>query len=202
MTRLLLVRHGTTDAVGKVLSGRASGYPLNEAGLAQVHVLRDGLSALEIAAVYSSPLERAVQTAAVLASPRGLPVTVDERLSDIDFGAWSGRAISELRNDAKFLHFNRQRSLAQPPLGERISQVQARMVAALHERVMLHPQGTVAIVGHADPLRLAIAFFIGLAVDHAHRLEIEPASESTLEFLGDDVRLLHLNHKYPGVTDV
>lgn len=202
MTLLILVRHGTTDAVGKVLSGRAAGYPMNDAGWAQVRALSDGLAGLSIDAVYSSPLERALQTAAALASPRGLSASVDERLSDIDFGAWTGRAISELRNESSFWRFNKQRSLAEPPLGERISQVQARMVAALHDWIALYPQGTVAVVGHADPLRLAIAFFIGLALDHAHRLEIEPASASALEFVGDDVRLLHLNHKYSGVTAV
>ena len=196
MTLLILVRHGTTEALGKVLSGRAPGYSLNAEGWAQIRALKTGLATLHLDAVYTSPLERAMTTAAALASPRELPVRIDERLSDIHFGTWTGRAISELSHDPGFIHFNAQRSMGHPPGGERTSEVQARMVSALQEWVEQFPRGTLAVVGHADPLKLAIAFFIGLSADHARRLEIDPASTTALELVGHGARLLHLNQKY------
>jgi len=197
MTQLILIRHGSTDAVGKLLSGRAAGHALNTQGRAQIRALAAGLREVHLQAVYSSPLERARDTAAALASGRGLPVLEREALTDIDFGNWTGRAISELREDPLFVAFNCRRTLGHPPEGERICRVQARMVDTLQELIELHPSSAVAVVGHADPIRLALAFFIGIPVDLAHRLEVEPASASALELSADDVRLLYLNRTYP-----
>lgn len=192
MTMLCLVRHGTTDAVGAWLSGRMTGVPLNREGAEQAARLGAFFASAPLAAVYSSPLERAVQTATAIALSHGLPVQQRADLTDIDFGEWTGRSLNELRGDNAFHRFNQHRALGCPPKGEPAFDVQARMVRALSEIARLHPRSSVVVVGHADPLRAALAFFLGMSLDLALRLEISPGSVSRLE-LGEDVSLACLN---------
>ena len=192
MTVLCLVRHGTTDAVGNSLSGRMTGVPLNREGAEQAARLGSFFASAPLAAVYSSPLERALQTASAIALSHGLPVQERADLTDIDFGEWTGKSLNELRDDVTFRRFNQQRALGCPPKGEPASEVQARMVRASFEIARLHPRSSVVVVGHADPVRAALAFFLGMSLDLAQRLEISPGSISRLE-LDDDVRLGYLN---------
>ncbi|HEX3773337.1 MAG TPA: histidine phosphatase family protein [Polyangiaceae bacterium] len=193
MTLLLFVRHGATDAAGKVLSGRLGGFPLNALGQAEARAVSEMLSTVQLEAVYSSPLERALGTAERIAAARPLNVRVRESLTDIDFGAWSGRSIAELEGVDEFRRFNAHRAVAHVPEGERVGAVQARMVEAVAEITSTHPTGAVAVVSHADPIRFALAFFLGLALDHTHRLEIATGSISGLELNEYDARLLYLN---------
>jgi broad specificity phosphatase PhoE len=193
LTRLLLVRHGLTDAVGKLITGRLSGYPLNPAGQAEAEALADALSNRKLAAVYSSPLERALHTAARIASRHGLAVIEREALTDIEFGDWSAQAIATLETQAAFRRFNRHRAFCAIPNGERVVRVQARLVDALTDIAEAHPTSCVVVVSHGDPVRLAVAFFLGLPVDLAQRLEIGTGSVSELELFEDDVRLWSWN---------
>jgi len=114
VTTLCLVRHGTTDAVGSWLSGRMPGIPLNREGTEQAATLGAFFASAPLAAVYSSPLERALQTASAIALSHGLPVQQRADLTDIDFGDWTGKSLSELRDDPAFRRFNQQRALAGP----------------------------------------------------------------------------------------
>src|ERR1043165_6249400 len=96
-TLFLLVRHGQTPTTGKVLPGRAPGLHLADAGVAQAQVAADRIAALgKVDAIYSSPLERARQTAAPIAKARGLKVHVDKGLLECDFGEWSGGELKKL----------------------------------------------------------------------------------------------------------
>jgi len=193
MTLLLLIRHGSTDAVGKILAGRATGHELNALGVAEARALGSMLKSAELRAIYSSPLERALTTAEHIAAPHDTPVQVREALTDIDFGAWNGRRVSALIETDEFRLFNGHRSIACIPEGERVIDVQARMVQALLEIRSAHRNGTVAVVGHADPIRFALAYFLGLSIDHAHRLEVSPGSLAGLELSDHDARLLFSN---------
>src|SRR5688500_4381581 len=114
MTRLWLVRHGWCDPVGKSLAGRRSGVPLNSRGREQAERLARHFSRLDRwpSAVYTSPLERAVQTADPMAKALGLSILVDAELTDLDFGDWTGREIATLAGDPAWDRFNRARSLA------------------------------------------------------------------------------------------
>lgn len=169
-----------------------TGVPLNREGAEQAARLGTFFAGAPLAAVYSSPLERALYTASAIALSHGLPVQQRAELTDIDFGDWTGKSLSELRDDTAFRRFNQQRALACPPKGEPAFEVQARMVRALSEIARLHPRSRVVVVGHADPLRAALAFFLGISLDLARRLEISPGSVSQLEH-GEDVSLVCLN---------
>jgi probable phosphoglycerate mutase len=193
MTMLLLVRHGATDAAGKIITGRLPGYALNNQGRAQAAALAACLSTLKLEAAYSSPLERARDTAAAIALPHGLGVVERDAMTDIDFGQWNAQPIADLESVSAFRRFNAHRAFCSIPDGERMSAVQSRMVEALAEIAEAHPGGTVVAVSHGDPIRLAVAFFLGLAVDHVHRLEISTGSITALELNDADAKLHALN---------
>jgi broad specificity phosphatase PhoE len=193
MTLLFLVRHGETDAVGKLIPGRLPGYGLNEKGRAEAAVLAASLARSKLDALYSSPLQRARDTAAAIAEPHGIRVELSEALTDIDFGDWNGQALVGLESVAAFRHFNQHRAFCGIPKGERVSRVQSRIVDALAEIAEAHPDGTVVVVSHGDPIRLGIAFYLGLAVDHVQRLEIGTGSVTALELNDADAKLHTLN---------
>jgi probable phosphoglycerate mutase len=180
VTTFLLIRHATCDPVGKRLAGRAPGVSLNAEGREQATRLATWLAAVRVDAVYASPLERAQETAAYLAEPRGLPVHGDAAFTDIDFGEWTGRAIDTLADDAHWRRFNEFRSVTRPPGGELMLEAQARAVAGLDALALRHAGHTVVVVSHADVLRTVVGHFAGAPLDLFLRLEISPASVTTL----------------------
>jgi probable phosphoglycerate mutase len=193
MTTLLLIRHGMTDAVGRQLTGRLGGVHLNEQGRTEVEALSARLRSTPLAAVYASPLERAMETARAVAQPHALEVIPREALLESDFGTWSGRMLADLDTDVEFRRFNSNRSGTCPPAGEHMSVIQARMVNELLRIRDAHPDQSVAVVSHGDPLRAVICAFAGISIDLMQRLEISPASVSVLRLTPDSVSLLRLN---------
>ncbi|MFO7177344.1 MAG: histidine phosphatase family protein [Pseudomonadota bacterium] len=193
MTVLLLIRHGETDAVGRRLVGRLAGVPLNARGREQAERLGDALKTVPLAAVYSSPLERAVSTAEPIARGRGLSVDVREDLNEADFGEWTGLEFRELGARPEFVRWNAERSCTRPPGGEHVAEIQARMARELLEMTRRHPDATVAVVGHADPLRAALAYFLGMPSDLLLRIDLLPASISALRIVPGGPTLLAAN---------
>ena len=179
-TTVLLVRHGSNDYVGRALAGRSLGVHLNAAGRVEAGRLARRLAPLPIAAVYSSPLERAVETAAPLAVARSLDPRLVEAAAEIDFGEWTGRTIAELEADPLWRRFNTERSTTRPPGGELMAEAQARMVGAVEDLRAAHPGETIALVSHADVIRAALAHYAGIPLDAIGRFEIRPASVTTL----------------------
>jgi probable phosphoglycerate mutase len=205
MTLLFLVRHGNTDAVGRFLAGRRPGISLNAEGRAQATRAAEALAALHLAAIYTSPLERARETAGAIAraqeARRGpVEVRVSEALTDIDFGEWTGRSIEELRNRPDFHAFNVHRAGARPPGGEPICSVQARFVSQALHIVEAHAGERVALVAHLDPLRSLIGHFVGVPVELQRRLELAPGSISALRILQDESTLLFSNYTGPDLS--
>lgn len=193
MTTLLLVRHAHTDAVGRSLAGRAAGVALSPDGRVQAARLAARLASETLDAVYTSPLERAVRTAEAIAEPRGLQVAVEDGLTELDFGGWTGARIDTLEPDERWRRFNVFRSGTRIPDGELALEAQVRVVCALLRLRERHPQGTILAVSHADVIRMAVAHFIGMPIDLALRLEVDPASVSALELSDWGARLLALN---------
>lgn len=193
MTIFLLIRHALTDAVGKYLAGRSEDVPLNSLGLEQAAALSQRLAELPIAAVYSSPLERALRTAEALAQPRRLAVNVLDAINEFDLGAFGGRSVSELRSVSSWEHFNQFRSATRAPAGELMLEVQLRMVQTLEALHRQHGHDCIALVSHADPLRALLGYFLGVPLDLVQRFELEPASLSVLELEDYGARILKLN---------
>jgi probable phosphomutase (TIGR03848 family) len=193
MTKFLLIRHALTDSVGKRLSGRTPGVPLNAEGQAQAQQLAIRLADMPIAAIYSSPLARAVQTAAPIAAQHDLETSISEDFLELDFGNWTNCTFQELHDQPQFQRFNSFRSSTRIPGGELMLEAQARAVAGLGKLCAQHPGQTVAIVSHADILKAAVAYYAGIHLDLFQRLEISPASVSVLEIFEETARILLLN---------
>lgn len=194
MTTILLIRHATNDWVGERLAGRTPDVHLNEMGQQQAQGLADRLAHVAIRAVYSSPLERAVETAAPLASRLGLAVQVEAGLAEVEYGQWTGGALKDLRDSDLWRVLMLTPSLARFPEGESLGEVQHRVVATLECLRHRHPQETIVAVSHADVLKAAVAHYAGVHLDLFQRLVISPAAVSVVQFDGPGFpRLVRFN---------
>lgn len=182
-TTLLLIRHASNDLLkDDRMGGRMPGVHLNEQGRAEAEALAERLAHTDLAAVYSSPMERAQETARFIADRHGLEVRIHSGLHEVDCGQWSGQPIDHLREDPYWFPLRIYPSRVPFPGGEHSWEVQIRVLAALDEIQAAHPGRTVAVVSHADPIRLAVAHYIGLPIDLFRRLSITPASLTVVAF--------------------
>ena len=201
-TTILLIRHAMTNAVGVTLTSRTPGVDLSTEGLAQVLRLRERLRGVALAAVYSSPMARAIATAAPIARDRAIDVQVAEELNEVDFGDWTGLTFSELDAMPEWQQFNAARSTARVPNGETAADVQRRITSWLSARAEQHRGETIAPVSHADFIRNAVLYASATPLDLWHRFEISPASITALLYEDDVPRLLTVNERpysAPGV---
>jgi probable phosphoglycerate mutase len=193
-TVVLLVRHGKTPTTGARLPGRAPGLHLAEEGRRQAEAVARRLAGLRrLAAVYASPLERARETAAAIASAHGLAVRVDRDLADCDTGAWTGRPLGALRRRREWATVQRQPSAFRFPDGESFVEMLARMVGALARMVERHRGRTVVAVSHADPIKAALANVLGLHLDLFQRIVVAPASVSAIAYGREGATVLAVN---------
>lgn len=196
MPEFLLIRHGETDFVKKgLLAGRVPGIHLNETGRNQARAMAETLTGKPIKMIYSSPLERTIETAEPLASALALEINLCDGLLETDIGNWAGEKLTALRRQKKAWRAVQQApSLHRFPGGETFAEGQIRIanvllaIAAAHE-----PNDMIACVSHADPIKLAIAYFIGLPLDMFQHLVISPGSISRLRIDESTSSLVGLN---------
>jgi broad specificity phosphatase PhoE len=192
-TTALLIRHAHTDVLGRRLVGRLAGLRLRRK---EVHRLQKALRAAPLHAIYSSPLERALETAQPLAAARRLVVQVRADLNEVDFGDWTGLSFAELATLPAWQEFNSDRATARVPHGESAADVQSRIVAALDALRTMHEGKTFAVVSHADVIRSAILRYTGTSLNLFHTVQIDPASVTAVA-LGKTARLLIVNSRGP-----
>lgn len=182
MPTILLIRHGLNDWVGKKLAGRIPGVRLNKTGWAQAEAVAARLKGQPIKAIYASPLERTLETAAPLAAALGLETIPAESLIEADFGQWMGKSLRMLRKDPLWQEVRHHPSRFRFPGGESFVEAQARMVALLEElRLAWADEDAVACFSHGDNIRLTLAHYLDMPLDSFQRLVIDPASISVLE---------------------
>jgi len=179
-TTFFLVRHAAHDRLGRVLCGRMPGVTLGREGRAQAEALAERLAGEGLAAVYASPLERAQETAAPLAARTGLALETLPALNEIDFGAWAGQDFEALHGDPAWTGWNQARHVTRPPGGETALEAQARVLRGLEELRRRHGEAGLALVSHADVIKLMMTHALGLGADAMHRFEVGPASVSVL----------------------
>jgi probable phosphomutase (TIGR03848 family) len=185
VTRFLLIRHGLHVFGGDRIAGRTAGVDLSPSGREQAQELVGRLAALPLDALYSSPIERTLETARPLAAARALTVQVRDDLSEIDYGDWTGAALDDLRGTPSWQQWNTFRSGHRAPGGEAMIAVQARIVSALRLLWERHGDASVAVVTHGDLIRAALAHCLGAPLDLLLRIEISTASVSILDYTGD-----------------
>lgn len=200
-TRVLLLRHGQSPlSVERRYSGRGDPELTREGqeqaaaaatALAARHVTADG----HIRAVISSPLLRARQTAEPVAGVLGLGVTVEDRFTETDFGAWEGLTFPEASaRDPEVHRAWLGDSSVSPPQGESFDVVARRVDAALDDLLRRHPGETVVVVSHVTPIKLILRRALDAGPSMLYRLHLDLACLSVVEFWPDggaSVRLVN-----------
>jgi probable phosphomutase (TIGR03848 family) len=193
-TRVLLIRHASNDYIAaKRLAGRTPGVHLNERGLTEARALAERLATTPLAGVYSSPLERTVETAGPVADRHGVHLEILDALTETDCGEWAGESIDVLSQTELWRQIQVAPSCVRFPGGESMAEVQVRMAGAVAELRAAHPDQTIAVVSHSDPIKLLLAFHVGLHLDMFQRLVVDPVSISELEFGPLRTRLVRCN---------
>jgi ribonuclease H / adenosylcobalamin/alpha-ribazole phosphatase len=193
-TRLLLLRHGQTElSAQRRYSGR--GNPAltdvgrQQAGAAARYVAQRG----GIAAVFSSPLQRAYDTAATAAKALGLDVTVDDDLIETDFGAWEGLTFNEAAQHDPELHRRWLRDTSTtPPGGESFDSVLDRVLRARERIIGAHEGTTVLAVSHVTPIKMLLRLALDAGPGVLYRLHLDLASLSIAEFYSDGASSVRL----------
>ncbi len=195
-TRMLLLRHGQTElSVQRRYSGR--GNPeLTALGREQAaNAARYLASRGGIAAVISSPLGRAKQTAAAAADALGVPLTVDDDLIETDFGKWEGLTFSEASERDPQLHAQwLSDTSVTPPEGESFDAVHHRVRRARNRIIAEYGGATVLVVSHVTPIKTLLRLALDAGPSLLYRLHLDLASLSIAEFYSDgpaSVRLVN-----------
>ena len=203
ITRFILVRHGETIANRDFRYIGASDNVLTEHGQVQATQLAAALSVLPVAAVYSSPRQRAYQTALPIASRHGLTVQILEDLREVDFGIWEGlsrgEVIARSVQDVEYLlAWERETALA-PPAGESLDAMHRRVSAVIEKLVQAHPDQTIVLVSHVGPIKAVLCAALGAPVSAAFRIFLDPATISVVDWRQPQpvVRLLN-SHSHLG----
>ena len=188
-TIVLLIRHGVTrwHAERRLLGHRDE--PLSEEGRAQAAGAARALGALELGELLTSPLFRAVQTAETIGARCGIEVAREPRLIDVDAGSWSGMSLDENAATAEYRAFiagDPAQAGARAPGGESLEEVRRRAVNTVEQALGDNPSGAaIAMVSHANVIRVILSHYLGSALGNYHRVRINPGSISALAFADD-----------------
>ena len=200
MPLLLLIRHGENNYVktGK-LAGRLPGVRLNERGQEQARALGEALKEIPIKAIYSSPLERALETAEPIAAAQRLKIIQEPDLMDTHVGKWQGRSLGMLRLTKAWKIVQQSPSRFRFPDGESFPEMQIRVVNVLERIIQTRkkPSDIIAVVFHADPIKLAVSHFLGMPLDHFQRLGCDTGSLTALHAGEMGASLLKLSQRPP-----
>ena len=197
---VLLLRHGrSTSNTAHTLAGRSSGVDLDDRGREQAGALVQRIGVLPIRAIVRSPLLRCERTVAPLAAALSLDPLIDERISEVDYGSWTGRKIGELVKEPLWGVVQQHPSAAVFPDGEGLAGVQARAVAAVREhdrRLADEHSGDVLWVActHGDVIKAVLADALGSHLDSFQRINADPASVSVIRYTTVRPFVIHVNH--------
>lgn len=194
MSRLVgLIRHGSHDELGRILSGRTSDVALSREGRDEVWALAGALAGTGAGAIHTSPRLRTRETAQILGKALGLAPQDDPALDEIDFGTWAGQGFAQLDGDPAWRRWNAERATAPTSGGETMAEATARAAARLDE---LAAEGgkPVLCVSHSDIIRGAVCHYLGLTLDNILRFSVDPARICWLSVDGQGgAQLLSLN---------
>jgi len=183
--RILLIRHGETEWNANHRVQGHTDSPLNERGRNQARLLAERLASTKIHSFYSSDLDRAKETAGIVALPHGLPVLTDPRLRELDFGKWEGLKIEEV----EAMHPGMMKSWWKNPLDnhfpgtEKLTDLISRCEQIMESIINRHQEETVAVVSHGGTIRSIICTVLGIKHSELWRIYIDNTSISRIDFL-------------------
>jgi probable phosphoglycerate mutase len=207
--RLVLIRHAHSEAnAAGILSGRLPNVHLSEKGLAQSEQLAVRLGNFPVSNLRISPMERCFETISpwinsivMPNNPRFEPI-IDEELTEVDYGLWSGKKLSILSKNKLWKTVQESPSRMYFPKGEGIAQMQSRAMTSVHQAVSSKAKGAAVIVSHGDVIKSIVASALGMHLDEFQRIVIDPASISIVDFSTTKPRVLLLNDSRAVVTDL
>ena len=194
--RLILVRHGETESNRERLTLGREDVPLNEKGRRQAAALVSALTGLPVAAIYASPLRRAVETARPLAEALGLEVQSDEDLIEMDVGEMEGLSPQGMREQyGDFLRewLSPRAGTLRIPGGESLQDVQDRAWAAVERLRGRHAEETVVVVTHNFTIHVILCRALGLPLASFRRLRHDLAAKAVLDVRDDRAVVISLN---------
>lgn len=207
--RLVLIRHAHSEAnAAGILSGRLPNVHLTEKGVEQSKNLAVRLGKFPVSNLRISPMERCFETISpwinsiVLPNnPRFEPV-IDEELTEVDYGSWSGKKLAVLSKNKLWKIVQESPSRMYFPKGEGIAQMQSRAMKSVHEAISSKAKGAAVIVSHGDVIKSIVASALGMHLDEFQRVVIDPASVSILDYSSTKPRVLLLNDSRSVVTEL
>lgn len=191
MSLVVLVRHGrSTSNTAGTLAGRAPGITLDERGESQAMAVGERLRGVRLAAAVRSPMLRCEQTLNLALTSAGLtpPVHVDDRVTECDYGLWTGRSLAELTQEALWQQVQGNPSQVVFPEGEAMSAMAERMVASVQDwnarlaAPLGEPEPVWLLVSHGDPIKAVLSHALGQSLDDFQRIVVDPASISLVRF--------------------
>ncbi|WP_396936001.1 histidine phosphatase family protein [Mycolicibacterium sp.] len=203
---VILLRHGrSTSNTAHTLAGRSEGVDLDERGLEQASAVVDRIGELPVRAIVRSPLLRCERTVEPLAAALGLQPIVEDRLTEVDYGSWTGRKIADLIKEPLWKVVQAQPGAAVFPDGEGLAQVQARAVAAIRETDRALSEEHEADVlwvacTHGDVIKAVLADALGIHLDGFQRITADPASMSVIRYTDLRPFVVHINHTGPQLS--
>jgi broad specificity phosphatase PhoE len=180
MTTFLLVRHAASEFMREVYVGRKLDPPLTQEGDRNARALAEYLNSEHIDIAETSPRRRARQTAEHIVKSRNLELKTEEALDEIDVGDWGGKSFEALAREPAWQSWNVARHLHRPPGGEAMLDVQQRIVGHLMEMQRRHPERVIVIVSHAEVIRSALLYYLGMPVLAHASIEVSPAAVARL----------------------
>ncbi|HWP45702.1 MAG TPA: histidine phosphatase family protein [Candidatus Limnocylindrales bacterium] len=182
---LILVRHGAIGSSGSQPYWGQKDMPLNTAGLQQVEKLVRGLQNFKFHGIYTSDLQRAIQTAEPIARVRGLTLQTTPALRELHFGEWTGLTYQELleRDPETYERWLQRPLQIRPPKGESLKELKNRVLTWFYAMLKTHnPDETVLLVGHSGSLKMILFEALNLSLTSFWRMELGPASVSRLTY--------------------
>lgn len=183
MTTIILVRHGETDwNVEEIFRGRAD-VELNKAGIEQAELLAKYLEGVSVEAIYSSPLQRALKTAEIVAALHHMDAMPSQELIDFDYGEWQGLShdIVKERYKALYAEWLNSPHLAKMPKGESLDDVSRRATSLVNQVIAKH-QGTVVLVSHRVIHKVMICALLGLDNSHFWNIRLDTCCITTFVY--------------------
>ena len=190
--RLFAVRHGATDHSRNRRFTGLRDVPLSTDGRLQADAVAQALAGAPVAAVYTSPLERARVCADLIAKPHRLEPRVEPDLREMAFGAWEGLGHDELPQ-AQAEAWRLTPHLVTPPGGEPLGAVAARVRATLDRLIAAHAGETAIVVTHAVVVRLIVLAALGLGPERLWSVDASPAGITEIEYVGDWATVHRMN---------
>jgi len=203
MLEILLIRHGQTDwnRDRRIMGDQPIG--LNSEGRSQMGRLSQLVSPLKVEALFSSPLKRTMESAAILNQKWNLPMEENRDLREIEYGKWIGMTFQEIRTHPEYVEYYKFPDRKVGQTGESLVEVQSRGVSFVENLRKGRTHGKLALVSHADWIKCVILHYLKIPLNQLYQLRIDNASLSYLTFEGKRERVIAVNHcvDFPGLFE-